>query len=121
MKLTVLEWFKDIMKVVIGRTIEIIFRIILFLLPVGVYLTVLQYRSKVSSVSNLSIYTKDESVWQHIFPGFILVAINPQQFKTTLNTKKANMQKWIKDNQYLIGLLFMMLIVCLMIYFGKGI
>ena len=121
MKLTVIGWVKDTLKVFLGRTIEIMFRMILFLLPLGIYLTVLQFRNKVSSVSNLTVYTKDESVWQHIFPGFILVSIEPQQFKAFISTKKANLQKWIKDNQYLLGLLFMLLIVCLMIYFGKGI
>lgn len=121
MKLTVLSWFSDFTKVLIGRLIEIIFRVILFLLPLGLYMFILQQRSKVSSVSNLTVYTKDESVWQHVFPGFILVAIQPNQFKEFIKVKKDSIQKWIKDNKYLLALLFMSLIVTLMIYLGKGI
>lgn len=121
MKLTVLNWFKDFMKVFLGRIIELIFRVILFVLPLGVYMFIMQHRTKVSSVSNLTVYTKDESVWQHVFPGFILVAIQPNQFKEFIHAKKAKIQGWIKENKYLLAMLFMALIVGLMVYFGKGI
>ena len=120
MKLTVLGWFADTLKITLARVIEFTFRVILFLLPLGVFLTVLQYRSKVSKVSNLSVYTTDESVWQHIFPGFILVAIEPDKFKSLISQKKANFQNWIKSNQYWLAMLFMALMVALTIYFGKG-
>ena len=121
MKLTVLNWFTESMKVFLGRSIELIFRTILFLLPLGVYMFIMQQRTKVSSVSNLTVYTKDESVWQHVFPGFILVAIQPNQFKEYISTKKAKIQGWIKENKYLLAMIFMVLVVGLMIYFGKGV
>ena len=121
MKLTVINWISEWLKQLLGKTIEIIFRIILFLLPLGVYLTILQSRSKVSSVSNLTIYTKDESVWQHVFPGFILVSINPNQFKEIVTEKKTSFKTWIKENQYILSFLFLLIIVVLMIYFGRGI
>lgn len=120
MKLTVLNWFKDSIKIFLGRVIEFIFRVVLFLLPLGVYMFIIQQRTKVSSVSNLTVYTKDESVWQHVFPGFILVAIQPNQFKEYISVKKAKIQGWIKDNKYLLAMLFMALVIGLMVYFGKG-
>lgn len=120
MPLTVLSWFKDFMKVFLGKSIELIFRIVLFLLPLGIYMFIMQYRTKVSSISNLTVYTKDESVWQHVFPGFILVSIQPNQFKGFISAKKAKIQEWIKANKYILAMFFMTLIVVLMIYFGKG-
>lgn len=118
MKLTVSEWFLEWGKQFLGRLIEITFRVLLFLLPLGVYMTLLQYRSKASKVSNLSIYTKDESVWQHIFPGFILVSIEPEQFKAYVNGKKSAFQSWVNENKYILSFLFALLIIALMFLLG---
>jgi hypothetical protein len=115
MKLTVLTWLTDELVPFIGRLIELTFRIILFLLPLGIYLYLIQSRSKASKVSNLSIYTNDDSVWQHIFPGFILVSINPQSFKRSIASTKNNIQLWISSNKYILSFLFMAAIVFLMV------
>lgn len=115
MKLTVLNWFKDALITFVGRAIEILFRIILFILPLGVYLYIIQSRNKASKVSNISVYTTDESVWQHIFPGFILVAVDPNVFKKAIARTKGNIQLWVQANRYILGLIFMILIVLLMV------
>lgn len=121
MELTVLSWFWDFFKTLLGKFIEILFRVILFCLPLGLFMLVIQYRNKVSKISNLTVYTTDESVWQHIFPGFILVSINPEQFKSTMKKKKDDLQAWIKGNQYWLAFLFMTLIVVCMILSKRGI
>ena len=112
-------WLLDSITPLIGRLIELLFRIILFILPLGLYLTLIQYRTKVSKVSNISVYTTDESVWQHIFPGFILVAINPESFKKHLQDTKRTIQNSISNNKYLIEVLFMIAVLVLM--YVKGI
>ena len=115
----VTRWLLDSITPLIGRFIELLFRIILFILPLGLYLTLIQYRTKVSKVSNISVYTTDESVWQHIFPGFILVAINPESFKKHLQDTKRTIQNSISNNKYLIEVLFMIAVLVLM--YVKGI
>ena len=115
MKLTVLTWLRDALIPFIGRFIELLFRIILFMLPLGIYLYLIQSRSKASKVSNLSVYTNDDSVWQHIFPGFILVSINPRSFRKSIADTKNNIQTWISTNKYILSFLFMAAIVLLMI------
>ena len=115
MKLTVLNWFKDASITFIGRLIEVIFRVILFILPLGVYLYIIQSRNKASTIRNISIYTTDDSVWQHIFPGFILVAVDPNIFKKSIAKVKGHIQLWIQNNKYIIALIFMTLIVALMV------
>lgn len=115
MKLTVINWLKDASVTFVGRSIEIIFRIILFLLPLGVYLYIIQSREKASTIRNISVYTNDESRWQHIFPGFILVDVNHGSFKRGYNKIKMNIQNWIATNKYLIAILFMALVVFLML------
>ena len=115
MKLTVLNWFKDSLIGLIGRTIEITFRVILFFLPLGVYLLLIQSRQKASTISNISVFTSDDSRWQHIFPGFILVTLDHNSFKKSANKIKAAIQLWVQTNKYILGLTFMILIVLFMV------
>ena len=115
MKLTVLTWLKDASIGLIGRTIELIFRILLFFLPLGLYLLLIQTREKASAVSSLTAFTNDESRWQHVFPGFILITINHQSLKKATTRVKTNIQSWIASNKYIIALLFMATIVALMV------
>ena len=118
MKLTVLTWFKDSAVPFLGKIIEVLFRIILFILPLGVYLFLVQNRDKASKVSNLSVYTNDNSVWQHVFPGFILVAVDAHSFEKSYLEAKRKFQNWISTNRYILALIFMTTIVILMIING---
>jgi hypothetical protein len=118
MKLVVLNWFKDFFIKVLGRSIELLFRITLFILPLGLYLLLIQMRDKASKISNISVYTNDDSVWQHVFPGFILVAINPRAFEQSYLEINRKFQTWVSNNKYLLGFLFMLTIVTLMIIIG---
>ena len=115
----VIDWLLESITPVLGRLIEFLFRTILFILPLGIYLTLIQYRSKVSKISNISVFTNDESVWQHIFPGFILVSISPETFKKHIRETKRSIQNSISDNKYLIEVIFMILVLVLM--YVKGI
>jgi len=115
MKLTVLTWLRDSSITFIGRAVELIFRIILFFLPLGLYLLLIQARDKASKVSSLQIHTTDDSCWQHVYPGFILVAIDPNISKKKYLEAKKNFQSWVADNKYTLAFLFMSSIVLLMV------
>ena len=119
MKLIVLGWFKDELIPFLGKLIELLFRTTLFLLPLGIFLFLIQYRTKVSKTSNLSVYTTEESVWQHIYPGFILVSINPETTKKNFQKIKKNFQNTIEANKYIIEIFFMLIIIAL--FWIKGI
>ena len=114
-KLVVLNWLKDFLLVYIGRTIEILFRAILFFLPLGVYLLLIQMRKKASKTSSISVFMTDDSTWQHIFPGFILVSVDSKSLKRSTLKFRNNVQSWVAANRYIIGILFMLLIVTLML------
>lgn len=115
MKLTVLTWLKDASIIFIGRAIELLFRLILFFLPLGAYLLLIQSRARASKVSSLQTFTNDNSCWQHIYPGFILVAVDSDLFKKKYLETKRKFQTWISNNKYILAFLFMLLIVSLMI------
>ena len=116
MKIVVLKWIIDDLIPFIGRCIELLFRIILCLLPLGVYLILIQQRKKASKVSSLTTFTTDNSVWQHIFPGFLLVAIEPTVLSDYMNKKKNDFQYWVKRNEYILAIIFMTAIVSLMLF-----
>ena len=111
MKLTVIKWLKDELTPFVGRAIELFFRILLFILPLGIFLILIQFREKASKVSNLSVYTNDESTWQHIFPGFALVSISPDTFRKKFISIKKAIQDGIEANKYLIEILFMIIVI----------
>ena len=111
MKIVVLKWIVDELIPFIGRCIELLFRIILCLLPLGVYLFL-----KASKVSSLTTVTTDNSVWQHVFPGFLLVAIEPTVLEDYINKKKSNFQHWVERNKYIIAIIFMSVIISLMLF-----
>lgn len=115
MKLTVLTWLKDSSIGIIGRGIELVFRTILCFLPLGVYMVLLQKRSKASSINVITTYTKEYSKWQHVFPGFILVAIEPEALNNYTTKVHNDFQNWIQRNKYVLALIFMVLIVGLMV------
>lgn len=117
MKLTVLKWFTDELVPLLGKTIEILFRITLFFLPLGLYLLLIQARGKASKVSNISVYTTEESVWQHIFPGFILVSVAPDSFKKSIILKRNKFQAWFSSNKYTIEAIVLILVL-LLLYLG---
>ena len=115
MKLTVLNWLKDSSKNLIGRSIELLFRFILCILPLGLYMILLQKRSKASKVSSLMTFTNDRSVWQHIFPGFILVAIEPDVLNNFLTNLNNSFKAWVERNKYTLAILFMATIVSILV------
>lgn len=115
MRLTVLEWIKEGAIPLIGKGIELGFRLILFILPLGVYMCLLQLRSKASSITSISTYTEDNSRFQHIFPGFILVSINPDSLTSFVKKANSNFQLWVNSNKYTLSFLFMAMIVGLMV------
>lgn len=115
MKLTVLSWFNEAIVRVLGKTVEVIFRLLLCLLPLGVYMLILQKRPKASAVSSISVYTKENSKFQHVFPGFLLVSIDPESLNNFISQKNASIQSWVNQNKYTLALVFMSVIVGLMV------
>lgn len=118
MKLTVLSWLRDEIVGGLGKAVEILFRVILLVLPMGFFLLLIQSRKKASSIRTILDFTEDNSKWQHIFPGFILVAVNPEAFKGAYTRMKINVQSWINTNKYILSFIFMVLIIILMLIKG---
>ena len=118
MKLTVIEWLREGAKAPIGKSIELLFRLTIALLPLGFYLLLIQLRDKSSKVSGLSAYTSERSEWQFVFPGFMLVSENPKALKEAIIAKNNALQGFVMQNKYSLAFFFMLTIVILMMVFG---
>jgi len=118
LKANITQWVVDFINVLFKKVVEYLLRLIWFFLPMGLFLILLQLRTNASKVSNLSVYTNDKSVWQQIFPGFILVAIDKDYLRNYTQSKKQLFQKWIENNKYVLCFLFMFLVVVIMIVKG---
>ena len=118
MKLTVLKWLGSSSVVLLGRLIELTFRTILCFLPLGVYMLLLQKRKGASSATTISVYTNERSKFQHVFPGFILVAIEPGALDLMIGQVKEKVQNWISQNKYILAFSFALILVILMILKG---
>lgn len=81
MKYTALRNTVRIISMLILGTLNLILSMVYLLLPVGIYMMLLQFREKVSKVSALSTFTEDDSTWQFIHPNFILVCKDPKEHK----------------------------------------
>ena len=60
-------------------------------------------------------FTNDRSVWQHIFPGFILVAIEPDVLNNFLTNLNNSFKAWVERNKYALAILFMATIVSILV------
>ena len=118
MKLTVLKWLGDSSVTLLGRLIELMFSLILCFLPLGAYMILLQKRKKASSVNTISVYTNERSKFQHVFPGFILVSVEPDSLNTFLLKVRDSIQNWVQRNKYLLILSFMATVIILMVRIG---
>lgn len=65
--------------------LNIVAHIVALCLPVGLYVLLLQLRSKCSVISSLSAYAPPESTWQFIYPNTIIVTTTPKLLKTNIN------------------------------------
>lgn len=115
MRLTVLNWIKDGTKGFVATSIEAFLRVLLFFLPLGLFMLLLQLRSKASKVSGLTAFTTQQSEWQQIYPGYILVAIDPHALEKYIERTNKGIQAWVTKYKYTLCLLFATILVVIML------
>lgn len=91
--------------------LEVILKIIYFLIPVGVYMALLQFREKASKVSAIGTFTEDDSTWQYIHRNFILVCINPKSIRKDIKGNVKRIDKWFDKYKSVIilGAIFLVI------------
>ena len=87
-----------------------------FLMPVGVYILILQFAKKMNAISALEAFVdREKGEWMYIYPNTILVSADANLYKTQLNKLNRNVNKFIEKNRYTLFAIFCILLICLMV------
>lgn len=115
MKPIILAWIKEYIIRTLLSLGEFLARVVWLMLPLGVFMLLLQMRSKASGIRSISAFTNDSSEFQAIFPGYYLVSVNPNEMKEYMTKTKGSFQKWVQNNKYVLCFLLALCVVFLML------
>jgi len=108
--------FYVLSNIILG-TLELVLKGIYMLLPIGLYIALLQFRDKVSKASAIHTFTKDVSTFQFIHKNFILVCIDPSTVRIRNKNILKSIDKFFEKYKSVItlGTIFLLL---LFVYIG---
>lgn len=115
MKPIILTWIKEFTLNNLKLIGEFLARVVWLMLPLGVFMLLIQMRSKASGIRSISAFTNDSSEFQSVFPGYMLVAVNPNEMKEYMVKTKDSFQKWVQNNKYILCFLLALCVVLLML------
>ena len=107
-----------LLQLFIALTIGLLEKILVFiycLLPIGLFMLIMGLRSKNHKVTALSTFTTDNSEFQHIFPNYILVTIDPNYYKRQIVKKVQGVSNFLERWAIFLLLIFLGLLSSLII------
>lgn len=107
-----------LLQLFIVLTIGLLEKILVFiycLLPIGLFMLIMGLRSKNHKVTALSTFTTDNSEFQHIFPNYILVTIDPNYYKRQIVKKVQSVSNFLERWAIFLLLIFLGLLSSLII------
>lgn len=81
-----------LLQLVIALTIGLLEKICILLylmLPMGLFMLLMSLRTKNHKATAIGTFTNEKSEFQHIFPNYILVVVEPQLLRRSV-TKRVN-------------------------------
>lgn len=81
-----------LLQLVIALTVGLLEKICILLylmLPMGLFMLLMSLRTKNHKATAIGTFTNEKSEFQHIFPNYILVVVEPQLLKRSV-TKRVN-------------------------------
>ena len=109
---------------VIALTIGLLEKICILLylmLPMGLFMLLMSLRTKNHKATAIGTFTNEKSEFQHIFPNYILVVVEPQLLKRSV-TKRVNevngfLGKYL--GMILVGIILVLLVLGAVYYLYK--
>lgn len=113
-----------LLQLVIALTVGLLEKICIFLylmLPVGLFMLLMSLRTKNHKATAIGTFTNEKSEFQHIFPNYILVVVEPQLLKRSV-TKRINevngfLGKYL--GMILVGTILVLLVLGTVCYLHK--
>lgn len=96
----------------VEHAIDDFIKLMFMILPLAVYVALLQTRDKPPSTTNLANHISEYSTYQIIAPGIILVCMNGREFK---DRKQAFLREWSKIKPTLMDTLKIMTYILIVI------
>ena len=113
-----------LLQLVIALTIGLLEKICILLylmLPMGLFMLLMSLRTKNHKTTAIGTFTNEKSEFQHIFPNYILVVVEPQLLRRSV-TKKVNevngfLSKYL--GMILVGTILVLLVLGAVYYLYK--
>ena len=113
-----------LLQLVIALTIGLLERICILLylmLPMGLFMLLMSLRTKNHKATAIGTFTNEKSEFQHIFPNYILVVVEPQLLRRNV-TKRVNevnsfLGKYL--GMILVGIILVLLVLGAVYYLYK--
>ena len=96
---------------------EYIFRFIYLCLPLWFFLLMVSLRDKCNAITALDIYANDKAVFQHIYPGVLIVLLDHKALVKNIQKSMTQMETFLYMHRYtIISLLLFLIIVAICIF-----
>ena len=113
-----------LLQLVIALTIGLLEKICILLylmLPMGLFMLLMSLRTKNHKATAIGTFTNEKSEFQHIFPNYILVVVEPQLLRRNV-TKRVNevnsfLGKYL--GMILVGIISVLLVLGAVYYLYK--
>lgn len=113
-----------LLQLVIALTVGLLEKICILLylmLPMGLFMLLMSLRTKNHKATAIGTFTNEKSEFQHIFPNYILVVVEPQLLRRSV-TKKVNevngfLSKYL--GMILVGTILVLLVLGAVYYLYK--
>lgn len=101
----------------IALTVGVLEKICIFLyccLPIGIFMLMMSSRTKNHKATAIGTYTNERSEFQHIFPNYILVIVEPNLMKKAIEAKVNALNAFLNKYKFIIMFLFVLFIIGLL-------
>ena len=113
-----------LLQLVIALTIGLLEKICILLylmLPMGLFMLLMSLRTKNHKATAIGTFTNEKSEFQHIFPNYILVVVEPQLLRRSVVKKVNEVNSFLGKylGMILVGTILVLLVLGAVYYLYK--
>ena len=113
-----------LLQLVIALTIGLLEKICILLylmLPMGLFMLLMSLRTKNHKATAIGTFTNEKSEFQHIFPNYILVVVEPQLLRRSVVKKVNEVNSFLGKylGMILVGIILVLLVLGAVYYLYK--
>ena len=114
-----------LLQLFIALTIGLLEKICILLylmLPMGLFMLLLSLRTQNHNATAISTFTNEKSEFQHIFPNYILVVVEPQLLKCHIAKRVNEVNNFLGKylGMIMVGSILILLVLGAVYYLYKG-